>query len=67
MRRIVIGVEYKGNDFHGWQRQKKPEIPTVQLMLEQALSKIADHPVNLTCAGRTDSEFTQPARLLILM
>jgi tRNA pseudouridine38-40 synthase len=55
MRRIVIGVEYKGNDFHGWQRQKKPEIPTVQLMLEQALSKIADHPVNLTCAGRTDA------------
>ena len=53
MRRIVIGVEYKGNDFHGWQRQKNPELPTVQLMLEQALSKIADHPVNLTCAGRT--------------
>lgn len=55
MKRIVIGVEYKGNDFHGWQRQTKPQVPTVQLMLERALSKIANHPVNLICAGRTDA------------
>lgn len=55
MKRIVIGIEYKGDDFHGWQRQTKPQVPTVQLILEEALSKIANHPINLICAGRTDA------------
>ena len=51
--RIALGVAYHGGAFHGWQRQK--ETRTVQGTLEEALSRIADHPVATRAAGRTDS------------
>jgi len=51
--RIVAGVEYDGSGFHGWQRQR--DIETVQGCVEQALSRVADHPVSVHCAGRTDT------------
>ncbi len=52
--RIAISVEYDGSDFRGWQAQE-PGVRTVQAELERALSKIADHPVAVVCAGRTDA------------
>mgnify|MGYP001546787053 FL=1 len=51
--RIALGIEYDGTDFFGWQRLK--EGPSVQGRLEQALSRVADHPVEVSCAGRTDA------------
>jgi len=51
--RIAMGIEYDGTDFFGWQRLK--EGPSVQGRLEQALSRVADHPVDVSCAGRTDA------------
>lgn len=51
--RIALGIEYDGSEFLGWQRLKHGK--TVQLALEQALSFVADTPVTVTCAGRTDS------------
>ncbi|HKK05607.1 MAG TPA: tRNA pseudouridine(38-40) synthase TruA [Gammaproteobacteria bacterium] len=51
--RIALGIEYDGAPFCGWQRQSG--VATVQASLEQALSKVADHPVAVTCAGRTDT------------
>lgn len=51
--RIALGIEYNGRNYYGWQRQQG--MATVQGRLEQALSKIADHPVAVTCAGRTDA------------
>ncbi|MDA3914436.1 tRNA pseudouridine(38-40) synthase TruA [Oleiagrimonas sp.] len=51
--RIALGIEYDGTDFMGWQRLSHG--PTVQATLEQALSTVADAPVTVTCAGRTDS------------
>ncbi|MCP5357432.1 MAG: tRNA pseudouridine(38-40) synthase TruA [Pseudomonadales bacterium] len=53
--RIAIGVEYDGTAFFGWQRQEKPAVPTVQRAVEEALAAVADHPVSLICAGRTDA------------
>lgn len=53
--RIALVIEYHGADFHGWQLQKKPAVPTVAGLLTEALSKIANHPVHLYCAGRTDA------------
>lgn len=38
----------------GWQRQSHAG-RTVQACLEAALSKVADHPVETICAGRTDA------------
>ena len=51
--RYALGVEYDGAGFCGWQRQSQH--PSVQLSLEKAISVVADHPVTVTCAGRTDS------------
>ncbi len=51
--RIALGVEYDGSRFHGWQRQHHAR--TVQGELEAALGVVADTPVNIICAGRTDS------------
>ncbi|MRJ41108.1 MULTISPECIES: tRNA pseudouridine(38-40) synthase TruA [Idiomarina] len=51
--RIALGIEYDGSAFYGWQRQR--EVISVQQVLEQALSKVANHPVEVTCAGRTDA------------
>jgi len=49
----ALGVEYDGQHFHGWQRQR--DVASVQASLEQALSVIADQPVQLAAAGRTDA------------
>lgn len=54
MHRIALGVEYKGTDFHGFQVQLNG-VKTVQQALEAALSKVADEPISLVCAGRTDA------------
>ncbi len=50
--RLALGIEYDGSRFLGWQTQ--PGGGTVQDALESALSAVADRPVSVTCAGRTD-------------
>lgn len=54
MHRIALGIEYKGTDYHGFQVQPNG-VQTVQQALEKALSVVADEPVSLVCAGRTDA------------
>jgi tRNA pseudouridine38-40 synthase len=51
--RLAAGVEYDGSGFLGWQRQRQS--PTVQASLEAALIRVADHPLQVHCAGRTDT------------
>ncbi len=51
--RIALGIEYDGTKFCGWQAQRG--VRTVQQTVEDGLSRVADHAVQLTCAGRTDS------------
>jgi len=51
--RVALGIEYDGAQFFGWQRQR--EVITVQEVLEKALSTVANHPVDVFCAGRTDA------------
>ena len=53
-KRIALGIEYNGSLFSGYQMQSKGT-RTVQQELEKALSKVANEPVRLTCAGRTDT------------
>lgn len=56
MPRLALGIEYAGNNYRGWQRQiNHPELPSVQASIEQALSAVANHPVAVVCAGRTDA------------
>ena len=51
--KYAIGVEYCGAAYCGWQRQSHCE--SVQQNLESALGFVASHPIELVCAGRTDS------------
>ncbi|MFB6421889.1 MAG: tRNA pseudouridine(38-40) synthase TruA [Candidatus Malihini olakiniferum] len=51
--KVALGIEYNGSHYYGWQRQAKVE--SVQEHLEQALSKVADEPITIFCAGRTDA------------
>ena len=51
--RIAAILEYDGSRFSGWQRQEQTR--TVQGVVEEALSKVADEPIQVTVAGRTDA------------
>ncbi len=51
--RIALTVEYDGSQYHGWQAQEG--LRTIQGVLESALSQVADHEVQVVCAGRTDT------------
>jgi len=53
VRRLALGVAYRGDHYHGWQSQLSGR--TVQDKLEAALSEFAAMPVSTLCAGRTDT------------
>ncbi|QTM69303.1 tRNA pseudouridine(38-40) synthase TruA [Buchnera aphidicola (Hormaphis cornu)] len=50
--KIALGVEYYGNNYHGWQKQNK--VISIQEILEIAIAKIANHAIKVICGGRTD-------------
>lgn len=49
----AIGIEFIGTHYKGWQRQQ--EVDSVQERLEIALGKIANEPIEVIAAGRTDA------------
>ncbi|UXY13735.1 tRNA pseudouridine(38-40) synthase TruA [Chitiniphilus purpureus] len=51
--KYALAIEYDGRAFCGWQVQ--PDQPTVQAALEEALARMAGHPVRVHAAGRTDT------------
>jgi tRNA pseudouridine38-40 synthase len=51
--RLVLGLEYDGTDFNGWQTQ--PAGNTVQDRLEAAIAQFTGRPHATICAGRTDA------------
>ena len=51
--RIALGIEYAGTYFCGWQIQSHSR--TVQGELQKAVSVVANHPVEVYAAGRTDT------------
>ncbi len=46
-------IEYDGTAYCGWQRLS--HAPSVQEEVEKALSQVANEPITINCAGRTDS------------
>jgi len=52
--RVVLAFEYDGRQFHGWQFQKSG-VRSVEGELAKAVARVANHPVDLVCAGRTDA------------
>jgi tRNA pseudouridine38-40 synthase len=53
MRHIRLVVQYDGTDYAGFQVQ--PDCPTVQGVLQEALSKLLNETVGLKGASRTDA------------
>ena len=51
--RYFIHLAYNGTNYCGWQTQ--PELPTVQLTLEQALTTLLRCPIAIVGCGRTDT------------
>ncbi len=50
--RLALGLDYLGMRYHGWQRQAA--VDSLQARIEHALGRVADHRIELVCAGRTD-------------
>lgn len=53
LKRIVLGIQYDGSSWKGWQTQ--PHGNTVQDRLEAALKSFTLSEISTTCAGRTDA------------
>lgn len=51
-RRIKLTLQYDGGGFYGWQVQ--PGARTIQGVLEEAVSRLANRPTTVVGAGRTD-------------
>lgn len=52
--RLAMAVEYRGSAYRGWQIQRSG-VPTIQAVLEKAISKVANEPIATIVAGRTDA------------
>jgi tRNA pseudouridine38-40 synthase len=53
MNRYAVAIEYDGSAYSGWQTQQS--LPTIQGLVESALSGVAAERVEVVCAGRTDA------------
>jgi tRNA pseudouridine38-40 synthase len=53
MQTIKLTIAYDGADFHGWQLQ--PGLPTIQGALHDAIRQIAQEPITIHGASRTDA------------
>ena len=51
--KIAMVIEYDGTMYFGWQKQRT--FISIQEVLERALSKFANHKIEVITAGRTDS------------
>ena len=62
--RIACRVEYNGSCYSGWQSQPQLAVNTVQDTLEHALATVANAPVRVACAGRTDTDVHAFAQII---
>ena len=51
--KIAAGIEYEGTAYSGWQTQLHAS--NIQDCVQTAISTVADHFVEVVCAGRTDT------------
>lgn len=54
-RNIVLTIAYDGTNYHGFQRQTKPNIIAVQNVLEEKLAVVFGDSIELAASGRTDA------------
>ncbi|RZH68437.1 tRNA pseudouridine(38-40) synthase TruA [Natrinema altunense] len=72
MPRRAFRIAYDGTDYHGFQRQPQPDIPTVEDAVFDALRALAvldpdaDKPAGYAAAGRTDAGVSALAQTIAL-
>lgn len=54
-RKVKFTVAYDGTNYHGFQTQDNPGLPTIQDELVRAIQVVTGENVKITCAGRTDA------------
>lgn len=54
MRNIKLKIEYEGTGYAGWQCQR-PQVKTIQQVLETALRRIFQRKIKIVASGRTDA------------
>ena len=62
VRRFAAIVEYDGQRWPGWQRQAHCQ--SIQEQVEAALSRVANEPITVICAGRTDAGVHATAQVI---
>lgn len=60
--RIAAGIEYDGTAYNGWQTVENGT--GVQAVVERALGAVANHDIDVTCAGRTDAGVHATAQVI---
>jgi len=53
LKNIAVRLMYDGTNYHGWQVQKSDR--TIAGTIEEALSRLCEHPVKIHGCGRTDA------------
>ncbi|OAQ51899.1 hypothetical protein HTG_14705 [Natrinema mahii] len=72
MARRAFRIAYDGTDYHGYQRQPQPDVPTVEDAIFDALCELAvlegdaDKPAGYAAAGRTDAGVSALAQTIAL-
>ncbi len=52
--RLLVCVEYNGNNYNGFQKQYSKNVKTIQQIIENILTKISGNEVKIFCSSRTD-------------
>jgi tRNA pseudouridine38-40 synthase len=52
-KNIKLIIEYDGSNYSGWQRQK--DSPSIQGVIESAISKMTGQQISLIGSGHTDA------------
>jgi tRNA pseudouridine38-40 synthase len=66
--KYAMRLSYLGKNYCGWQRQsrnpeKKPELPSIQEIVEHAVSKMMDEETSVVASGRTDAGVNATAQV----
>jgi tRNA pseudouridine38-40 synthase len=66
--KYALRLSYLGKDYCGWQRQsrnpeKAPVLPSIQEIVEAAVSSMADKPTSVVASGRTDAGVNAVAQI----
>jgi tRNA pseudouridine38-40 synthase len=54
-RIVKLVLAYDGTDFHGWARQRDPQVRTIEGVVAEGLAHILGEEPRLSVAGRTDA------------